>query len=90
MRGSCAASARGSRASPPVVVSPLTLAFASLESVTCLSQALRQQVHPALIDGDAVAGAEAVAVHQYHRLTDWRSVCRCAEDRNEQSTAGRQ
>ena len=29
-----------------------------------------------------VAGVEAVAVHQYYRLTDWRGVCRCAQDRN--------
>ena len=72
-------SARGRRARPPAVVSPLTLAFTTLKSVPFLRDLPRQQAHPTLLDADAVAGAEAVAEHQDHRRATAGAVPRCGD-----------
>jgi hypothetical protein len=52
------------RARPPAVVSPLMLALVDGGAGTKRTQSLSEQGRPALADGDAKTGGEAVAVDQ--------------------------
>ena len=45
------------------MVSPLTLALTTLVSVPFGGDPLREQIYPALLNRDAITGAEAVAKH---------------------------
>ncbi len=57
-------SAAAKRARPPAVVSPLMLALVTVKGGTAGLQPLSEQGRPALADGDAETGGEAVAVDQ--------------------------